>query len=136
MPNTADPENQWEPEPNQERPAEAQQLGSADSVPETEDNAPADSDSTERISLKDLRVAFRNLEKSKARIIERIEEIRRVSSDDANTKAQAELQLQDAQDQLSESNRRLKALEEESSSLRAELDTAKGLLEEIDKTLT
>ena len=123
------------PETNQERSGEAQRLDTADSNLNIAD-VPSEQNSSGGIELKDLRAAFRKLEESKTRFITRIQEIRRMASDDANTKTQAELKMKDAQDQLAESNKQLGALKEEVSALQAELNTAKGLLEEIDKTLT
>ena len=124
------------PETNQDDPVEPQRFDSADSDSDIAGKPPSKRDSSDGIGLKDLRAAFRRLEESKTRFIKRIQEIRRMSSENASTRTQAELKQKDAQDQLAQSNGQLRTLGEEVSSLRAELDTAKGLLEEIDKTLT
>ncbi len=123
------------PETNRDGPVEPQRLDSADSDSDISVKPPSNRDSWDGIELKDLRAAFRKLEESKTHFVKRVQEIRRISSENASTRTQAELKMKDAQDQLAESNTQLRAIKEEVSSLRAELNTANGLLEEIDKTL-
>lgn len=134
MPNTADPENLLKPEAGQEQPEELQGRG-PELRPGTAAEPSAEAAGTDRIEIKDLRAAFRKMEDAKEYLIKRVSALRRESDDNIQTMAQAELQMGRAQHETTESNKRMRTLEEEVSSLRAELNTAKTLLEEIDKTL-
>ena len=124
------------PETNQERPVAPRQFDSADPGPDTPSGPTSERSGSNGMEIKDLRAAFHKLEESKSRFVKRIQEIRRVSSTNADVRAHAELELKNAQHQLAQSNGQLSVLKDEVSSLRAELNTAKGLLEEIDRTLT
>ena len=117
------------PETNQELSAGTQQ-------PDIADESPSERGRSDGIELKGLRAAFRKLEESKEHIVSRVMEIRRVSADNAGARAQVESDVKDTKDQLAESNRLLRDLKQEVSTLKAELNTARALLEEIDKTLT
>lgn len=119
MPNTANTEDRYRPETDQGLMDESSS-GSIDSS---------------RLELRDLRAVFRKFEESKTSIVARVLEIRRTSGNNAHAKAQAELELKDALEQLAESNKQLKIAGDKASSLEAELSTAKRLLEEIDETL-
>ena len=89
-----------------------------------------------KVSVRSLNAVFRKLEDSKAHVIDRIRNLRYEAKESVREKDQLESELKNRISQTAGSEDKIKALEEEVASLRSELDIAREMLEEIDKTLT